>query len=102
MQFAIVENDWNALCKKQGVKTNSWGIPSFIAWTTTPWTLPANVAICLNENFDYGLYKTEKGNLILAKDLAESAFKDIGIENAELLKEFKGKELEYATYQHPS
>ncbi|MBF1205073.1 MAG: isoleucine--tRNA ligase, partial [Fusobacterium periodonticum] len=72
-----------------------------LIWTTTPWTLPANVAICLNENFDYGLYKTEKGNLILAKDLAESAFKDIGIENAELLKEFKGKELEYTTYQHP-
>ncbi|WP_315283684.1 class I tRNA ligase family protein, partial [Fusobacterium hwasookii] len=72
-----------------------------LIWTTTPWTLPANVAICLNENFDYGLYKTEKGNLILAKDLVESAFKDIGIENAELLKEFKGKELEYTTYQHP-
>lgn len=72
-----------------------------LIWTTTPWTLPANVAICLNENFDYGLYKTEKGNLILAKDLAESAFKDIGIENAELLKEFKGKDLEYTTYQHP-
>ena len=72
-----------------------------LIWTTTPWTLPANVAICLNENFDYGLYKTEKGNLILAKDLAESAFKNIGIENAELLKEFKGKDLEYATYQHP-
>ena len=31
-----------------------------LIWTTTPWTLPANVAICLNENFDYGLYKTEK------------------------------------------
>jgi len=72
-----------------------------LIWTTTPWTLPANVAICLNENFDYGLYKTEKGNLILAKDLAESAFKDIGIENAELIKEFKGKDLEYTTYKHP-
>lgn len=72
-----------------------------LIWTTTPWTLPANVAICLNENFDYGVYKTEKGNLILAKDLAESVFKDIGIENAILIKEFKGKELEYTTYQHP-
>ena len=72
-----------------------------LIWTTTPWTLPANVAICLNENFDYGLYKTEKGNLILAKDLAESAFKDIGIENFELIKEFKGKDLEYTTYKHP-
>ena len=45
--------------------------------------------------------KQKKVILILAKDLAESAFKDIGIENAELLKEFKGKELEYTTYQHP-
>lgn len=72
-----------------------------LIWTTTPWTLPANVAICLNANFDYGLYKTEKGNLILAKDLAESAFKDIGIGNFELIKEFKGKDLEYTTYKHP-
>lgn len=72
-----------------------------VIWTTTPWTLPANVAICLNANFDYGVYKTEKGNLILAKELTEAAFKEIGIENSELIKEFKGSDIENLTYQHP-
>ena len=37
---------------------------SFIIWTTTPWTLPANLAICLNERLEYGLFKTEKGNFV--------------------------------------
>nr|WP_241634473.1 isoleucine--tRNA ligase [Fusobacterium gastrosuis] len=72
-----------------------------VIWTTTPWTLPANVAICLNADFEYGVYKTEKGNLILAKELAEAAFKEIGIENAELIKEFKGDFIENLSYQHP-
>ena len=72
-----------------------------VIWTTTPWTLPANVAISLNPNFEYGVYKTEKGNLILAKDLAEKAFVEIGITEYELVKEFIGSDLEKATYQHP-
>ena len=72
-----------------------------VIWTTTPWTLPANVAICLNENFEYGVYKTANCNLILAKELAEIAFKEIGIENAELVAEFTGKDIENTSYQHP-
>lgn len=72
-----------------------------VIWTTTPWTLPANLAICLNAEFEYGIYKTEKGNLILAKELAEIAFKEIGIEKYELIKEFIGKDIEKMTYQHP-
>ena len=74
---------------------------SFLIWTTTPWTIPANMAICLNEKFDYGVYKTPKGNLILAEDLAESSFATMGIENTELIKKFKGSELEKLTYKHP-
>jgi isoleucyl-tRNA synthetase len=74
---------------------------SLVIWTTTPWTIPANVAICLNAEFEYGVYKTEKGNLILAKGLSEKAFSDMGIENVELIKEFTGDELERTTYRHP-
>ncbi|WP_320046244.1 isoleucine--tRNA ligase [uncultured Ilyobacter sp.] len=74
---------------------------SLVIWTTTPWTIPANVAICLNAEFEYGVYKTEKGNLILAKGLSEKAFSDMGIENVELLKEFTGDKLERTTYRHP-
>ena len=85
------------LMEKLGMNEEVW----VVIWTTTPWTLPANVAISLNPNFEYGVYKTEKGNLILAKDLAEKAFVEIGITEYELVKEFIGSDLEKATYQHP-
>ncbi|TDT71390.1 isoleucyl-tRNA synthetase [Hypnocyclicus thermotrophus] len=72
-----------------------------VIWTTTPWTLPANMAICLNAEFDYGVYKTEKGNIILATGLADRAFSEMKLENVELIKTFKGIELEKLTYTHP-
>lgn len=73
---------------------------SILIWTTTPWTLPANLGVFLHPEFDYGLYKTEKGNLVVAKDLTENVFKTLNL-SYELLKEFKGTELEYTHYQHP-
>ncbi|MGL5983314.1 MAG: isoleucine--tRNA ligase, partial [Cetobacterium sp.] len=72
-----------------------------VIWTTTPWTLPANTGIALNGEFEYGIYKTEKGNLILAKVLADKAFVDMGIKEVELVKEFLGADLENLTYKHP-
>lgn len=72
-----------------------------VIWTTTPWTLPANTGIALNGEFEYGVYKTEKGNLILAKVLADKAFSDMGIKEMELIKEFVGADLENLTYKHP-
>ena len=74
---------------------------SFVIWTTTPWTLPANTGICLNAEFEYGVYETEKGNLILAKELADKAFGEIGIKDYKLIKEFLGEFLEKVTYKHP-
>ncbi|WP_064612466.1 isoleucine--tRNA ligase [Streptobacillus moniliformis] len=71
-----------------------------IIWTTTPWTIPANLAISLNENFVYGVYKTEKGNLILSKSLAEKAFNEMNL-SFELIKEIQGKDFERLTYKHP-
>ena len=85
------------LLEKIGLTEETW----VVIWTTTPWTLPANVAISLNPEFEYGVYKTEKGNLILGKDLAEKAFTEMDLEQFELIKEFQGKDLERTTYQHP-
>lgn len=73
---------------------------SILIWTTTPWTLPANLGVFLHPEFEYGLYKTEKGNLIVAKELSETVFNTIGI-SFELIKEFKGSELDNLHYQHP-
>lgn len=59
-----------------------------------------NLAICLNEDFIYGIYETNKGNLILAKELAENVFKELNL-SYNLIKEIKGKDLEYLEYKHP-
>lgn len=83
--------------KKLGLAKETY----LVIWTTTPWTLPANVGICLNPEFDYGVYETEKGNFIFAKELSENAIKEIGIKTSKLIKEFKGIDLEKLTYEHP-
>lgn len=73
----------------------------FVIWTTTPWTIPANLAICLNPNLDYVVIDTDKGNLIVAKGLLENFAAAVELENYEIVQEFKGSELEGLTYIHP-
>lgn len=73
----------------------------FVIWTTTPWTIPGNLAICLNENFTYALVQSEKGKLIVLDELVDSLWEKLGLEQKEILQRFKGKELEYITCQHP-
>lgn len=73
----------------------------FVIWTTTPWTLPANLAICLNPLFTYGVFKTDKGNLIFLKSKAEELKGTLGLSECELIKEFKGSEVELSKCKHP-
>jgi len=73
----------------------------FVIWTTTTWTLPGNVAICLNAGYDYAVCKTEKGNLVVAKDMADSVMSTLGIQSYEIIAEFTGAELEGIWCQHP-
>ena len=77
---------------------------SFVIWTTTPWTLPANTGICLHPEFDYGVFATEingqKENLVIAKALKEFFEKEIGLTLTEKTT-FKGAELELGKAQHP-
>jgi len=77
---------------------------SFVIWTTTPWTLPANSGLCLHPEFDYALFSAEingqKENLILAKALKEFFEKEIGLLLIEK-KVFKGADLELAKARHP-
>ncbi len=70
---------------------------SFLIWTTTPWTLPANVAVALHPDYDYSFIKTEQGILIVADELMEK----IHTKNREIMKRVKGKELEGAKLVHP-
>jgi len=71
-----------------------------VIWTTTPWTLPANLGIMVNPEFDYVYFKTEKGILIIAKELLEE-FKEKTKLNGEIIKQVKGRELEFKEYYHP-
>lgn len=74
---------------------------SFIIWTTTPWTLPANLGISANPVFDYVQIKADGRKFVVAKDLLETVSKEIGWENVEVLQEFKGEVLDLMTAQHP-
>jgi len=73
----------------------------FVIWTTTPWTLPANVAIALNPNFDYCEVKVKDEIWILAEGLLEQAMKAMGIESYEIISTKKGSEFEGEVAQHP-
>jgi len=73
----------------------------FIIWTTTPWTLPANLAICANPAFTYGLYETDKGKFVFLTELKDQLCEKIGFSTCELLKEYKGVDLEGIIAKHP-
>jgi len=72
-----------------------------VIWTTTPWTLPANVAICLHPDFEYVLIEINKEKYVVAKELKDSFLKSIGGPDAGVLREFKGSELERVECAHP-
>lgn len=80
-----------------------------VIWTTTPWTLPANRAICLNEGFEYSLVQVKgetasgsiNARLVMARELVESVMKNIGIEDYEILASCNGAALEHLKFHHP-
>ena len=65
-----------------------------LAWTTTPWTLPANMALAVSETLEYGLYDVEGEKMIVASKLAEKLFG----EDAKALKTYSGSDLEGLKY----
>ncbi len=71
-----------------------------VIWTTTPWTLPANLGVMVHPEFDYVYFKTGKGTLIVAKELLENFKEKTGL-NGEVIKQVKGKDLEFKEYYHP-
>ncbi len=66
-----------------------------LVWTTTPWTLLSNVAVCVNPSEEYVKCASKGYNFIVAKSLAKTVLKD----DYEVLDTFKGKELEYKEYE---
>ena len=77
---------------------------SFVIWTTTPWTIPGNYAICVNAAFDYVLLQVPSGEVyIMAEELAKGVCAQAGIDYAActVLATLKGEEFELMTARHP-
>ena len=73
----------------------------FVIWTTTTWTLPGNVAVCVGPNFNYALIKCDDEYYIMAEELYKNCMAVAGKENYEVIATFKGSELENMRVQHP-
>ncbi len=74
---------------------------ALVIWTTTPWTLVSNMAVCLHPEYYYISLQTEKGILVVAEELAESFLDAVGLEQATILNKYLGKELEGVICSHP-
>lgn len=72
-----------------------------IIWTTTPWTIPANEAICVNPKFDYSLVQVNDKKFVVATGLLEKVAQEIGWDEYHVVKSFKGSEMEYMKAKHP-
>jgi len=82
---------------------------SFLIWTTTPWTLPANAAIAVHPQANYALIKVKNQNskikdkeiLIIAENLAKQVMQKAEIKDYEIIETVKGKELKESECEHP-
>ena len=72
-----------------------------VIWTTTPWTMPANVAICVNPELEYVWVQAGQEIYLLAAGLAESVMKAAKIEEYTILAKLKGADLEGMIFSHP-
>lgn len=98
VRFAVTGDPHGVLAKHNIPLDKAW----FVIWTTTTWTLPANVAICLNPEFDYVFVKVGEGYHVMAQGLVESTMQACGIADYEIVGEpVKGSELELIQVQHP-
>ncbi|TKI24451.1 isoleucine--tRNA ligase [Bacillus pumilus] len=73
----------------------------FIIWTTTPWTLPANLGICVHPNLEYSVLQVGAERYVVTSELVEQVAKTLGFEEYEVVKTLKGKELDNVVAEHP-
>ncbi|VAX16239.1 Isoleucyl-tRNA synthetase [hydrothermal vent metagenome] len=91
--------------KLKGGDAGKLGLPEdstyLVIWTTTPWTLPANLAVCLHPDFTYNAVTAGSQTLIMAQDLTEECMKTFGLSDYKIVKTFKGAQLDMMTAKHP-
>lgn len=72
-----------------------------LIWTTTPWTLPANLAVAFNPAFHYSLVMVEGGSYIVANPLLSATSEKLGWESYQIVRTLHAEELEQLQYEHP-
>lgn len=77
------------------------GDEKIIIWTTTPWTIPANLGISVHPDLEYSVVSVDNNKFVVASALLESVTKEIGWEEVTVVKTLKGRELEHVVAQHP-
>ena len=74
---------------------------SVLIWTTTPWTIPSNLAIAFHPEFDYGAYDVDGRTVIVAEALAERVSQAVGRPFGTPIARMKGEQLEGIRFRHP-
>jgi len=98
--FKVAE--WPAGAKQVLEAAERHRVAHVVVWTTTPWTLPANVALAFNRTFRYDLVDTERGLLLAAHDLVPRVLAACGLtQKGEALASLSGEQLEGLTCDHP-
>ena len=97
VKFAVTDDLGGKIKGMQGVPENVY----FVIWTTTTWTLPGNMGICLNPDFEYSVVKVGDEAYIIASELLESVTKATGIEEYEVIGTLKGREMDGMKAAHP-
>ncbi|MGY0692314.1 isoleucine--tRNA ligase [Virgibacillus sp. FSP13] len=77
------------------------GGEKFVIWTTTPWTIPANLGISLHPEFDYVVVQVNDEKFVVAEELLSAVAEELDWENPEVVKTFKGKEADRIVTKHP-
>jgi isoleucyl-tRNA synthetase len=101
--LALAEIDYEnkedpSIYVKFPLKNSENGNEYVLVWTTTPWTLPANMAVCVHPDFDYAYVNVNGEVYIMAEALVNSLFED---QDYEILRTVKGSDLKGIEYQHP-
>lgn len=77
------------------------GDEKFIIWTTTPWTIPANLAIALHPDLTYAVVKVNDAKYIVAEDMIEQVKETLEWETTEIVQTFKGQDADHLVAKHP-
>ena len=96
--FYVKDESMEAL--KKIFNLNEINDVAFVIWTTTPWTIPSNVAVCVNESLKYSLIEVDNNFFVIASDMFDECMSRWS-KTGNRIAECKGKDLEMLSLQHP-